>query len=94
MNLLKKIIQTAKDAIDSVKMTTKLKLFIRSEKSREEYEIVRLQERIEKQIREDCLQDAFRIFLGLQNRKDYIKSLEEFQAYLLSEVKEDEKNED
>ena len=94
MNLLKKIIQTAKDAIDSVKMTTKLKLFVRSEKSREEYEIVRLQERIEKQIREDCLQGAFRIFLELQNRKNYIKSLEEFQAYLLSEVKEDEKNED
>ena len=37
MNLLKKIIQTAKDAIDSVKMTTKLKLFVRSEKSKEEH---------------------------------------------------------
>lgn len=93
MNLLKKIIQTAKDAIDGVRLTTKLKLFIKSKKSDEELEIIRLQEQLEREIRADCLCNAFNIFIELQNRKECIQRLEEFQAYLLSEVKEDEKNE-
>lgn len=93
MNLLKKIIQTAKDTIDSIKMATKLKLFIRGKKSDEELEIIKLQECMEDQIRTDRLSGAFSTFLELQSRKNYIKNLEEFQAYLLSEVKEDEKNE-
>ena len=93
MNLLKKIIQTAKDAIDGVRLTTKLKLFIKSKKSDEELEIVKLQEQLEQKIRANYLCNAFDTFIELQNRKEYIRRLEEFQAYLLSEVKEDEKNE-
>lgn len=93
MNLLKKIIQTAKDAIDGVRLTTKIKLFIKSKKSDKELEIVNLQEQLEQEIRADYLCNAFNTFIELQNRKKYIQRLEEFQAYLLSEVKEDEKNE-
>lgn len=93
MNLLKKIIQTAKDAIDGVRLTTKIKLFIKSKKSDKELEIVNLQEQLEQEIRADYLSNAFNTFIELQNKKKYIQRLEEFQTYLLSEVKEDEKNE-
>lgn len=90
MNLLKKIVKKIKDGFTEAQLRVKLEAYINGQVAKHHNDIVNFELWMAQAIREGNYDRAFQYFDNIKSRKEYIERLNEFKAYLLSEVKDGE----
>lgn len=93
MNILKKIVKKIKDGFTEAQLRVKLESYINVQIAEHNDDITDFELYMEKAIREGNYSHAFSYFENIKSHKKHIENINEFKAYLLSEVK-DERDED
>lgn len=90
MNLLKKIVKKIKDGFTEAQLRVKLEAFVNGQAAKHHNDIVTFELWTAQAIREGSYDRAFQYFESIRSHKERIEKLNEFKAYLLSEVKDEE----
>lgn len=90
MNLLKKMIKKIKDGFTEAQLRVKLEAYVNGQVAKHHNDITDSELRIAQAIREGNYDRAFQYFESIRFHKERIEKLNEFKAYLLSEVKDEE----